>query len=81
MKDAYDDKLRKQYALRRSITDYGMGVFWILLGLAFLLRKKFNVIIAGREPDWTDILAGGLFVAYGIWRLYRGYKKNYFREN
>ncbi len=58
-----------------------MGVFWILLGLAFLLRKKFNVIIAGREPDWTDILAGGLFVAYGIWRLYRGYKKNYFREN
>lgn len=58
-----------------------MGVFWILLGLAFLLRKRFNVIIAGREPDWTDILAGALFAVYGIWRLYRGYKKNYFRDN
>ncbi len=81
MKEGYDEKIKKQYALRRSITDYGMGVFWLLLGLAFLVRKKFNVIIAGQAPDWTDILAGVLFAIYGIWRLYRGYKKNYFRES
>lgn len=76
----YDDKLRKQVATGRSIAHYGMGIFWILLGLAFLFRKSLKLAIEKYPPDYVDIVIGVLFVVYGSWRIYRGYKKNYFRE-
>jgi hypothetical protein len=31
------------------------------------------------EPDLLEKVFGGFCVLYGCWRIYRGYKKNYFR--
>ena len=77
--EEYEKNRRSQIATRRSIMDYGMGVVFFGLGIAFLLNEKMNLFILGREPSKLDYLIGTLFTLYGIWRFYRGYKKNYFR--
>jgi hypothetical protein len=61
----------------RSINDYTRGAIFILFGIFFLFFK--NLHIQGIEyKEWFPYI-GGLFVVYGAWRIYRGYKKNYFK--
>ncbi|MDP9230897.1 MAG: hypothetical protein M3O67_09540 [Bacteroidota bacterium] len=76
----YQEKKRKQVSSMRSIMDYGMGILFVLLGLFFLFHEKLNVDFArfSTSPLWDKIF-GGLCVLYGSWRIYRGYRKNYFR--
>lgn len=64
----------------RSIVDYTMGTLFLLLGIYFLIYEKMEWNVFDREPSSIDYIIGGLFVLYGIWRIYRGYKKNYFRD-
>ncbi|MDQ6609759.1 MAG: hypothetical protein M3Y85_08065 [Bacteroidota bacterium] len=77
MNEDFQEQQERRYAKMRSINDYTRGAIFILFGLFFLLFKRLN--IQGLEyKDWY-VYIGGLFVIYGIWRMYRGYKKNYFR--
>lgn len=63
----------------RSILDYGMGVLFLLIGLYFLLYENLDMNIFRQKPTALDKAIGALFVLYGGWRIYRGYKKHYFR--
>lgn len=78
--DEYEKKRKKDLERIRSIVDYTMGVLFVGLGIFFLVRyqQKITLKYLG-DPDWLDIALGALFILYGGWRLYRGYKKNYFR--
>jgi hypothetical protein len=79
MMEEYENEKRKQVSLMRSILDYGMGAVFFLIGLYFLLYEVLDISIFPRKPSVMDKLIGILFIAYGSWRIYRGYKKNYFR--
>jgi hypothetical protein len=79
MMEEYENQKRKQVSLMRSILDYGMGVAFFLIGLYFLLYDVLDISIFPRKPSPMDKVIGIFFLAYGSWRLYRGYKKNYFR--
>lgn len=79
MMEEYENQKRKQVTLMRSILDYGMGAVFLLIGLYFLLYDILDINIFPKKPSALDKLIGVLFVAYGGWRIYRGYKKNYFR--
>jgi hypothetical protein len=79
MIDEYENERRRQVSVRRSIADYGMGVIFMLIGFYFLLYDILDISIFPRKPSAMDKLIGVLFLAYGGWRIYRGYKKNYFR--
>jgi hypothetical protein len=63
----------------RSMVDYIMGAVFFLLGIYFLVYNQFGWKLLDREPSSIDYFIGGLFVLYGSWRIYRGYKKNYYR--
>ena len=78
MKD-YQEEHRKRLSRMRSIMDYGMGSILVLIGLWFLVYEKMDINFFRREPSSIDYFIGALFIVYGIWRIYRGYKKNYFR--
>lgn len=80
MIEEYENQRRKQLSRTRSIVDYTMGALFFLLGIYFLVYNQLGVNVFNREPSGLDYVIGGLFVIYGIWRIYRGYKKNYFRE-
>lgn len=63
----------------RSMMDYVMGGLILLIGLYFLLNEILGIKAFGRAPSSIDKIIGGVFILYGIWRIYRGYKKNYYQ--
>ena len=77
MENQDSDRRTKGYTLMRSIMDYGMGVIIFCIGIFFLLSQRlgfdFNV------DDFYRYFFAGLCLLYGGWRIYRGYKKNYYR--
>ena len=81
MLEDYEQKRRKQVTRIRSITDYTLGIIFICFGIYFLIYERIGVNIFRREPSSIDYVIGGLFVLYGGWRIYRGYRKNYFRND
>jgi hypothetical protein len=79
MDNEYEQQKRKQVATMRSIMDYGMGVIWLAFGAFFIFHEQIKLNILNFPPSAYDKFIGGLFILYGAWRIYRGYKKNYFR--
>jgi uncharacterized membrane protein HdeD (DUF308 family) len=77
MASDFEDKKLKAYSNRRAIMDYGMGILYFGVGIFFFVSDRF-----GFEIDFPEALTytfGGLCIIYGVFRIYRGYKKNYFR--
>jgi cytochrome c biogenesis protein CcdA len=79
MLEEYEKKRRKQVSFVRTLMDYAMGIIILILGVVLFFHDKFKLEINERfSPNMVKIL-GVIFVLYGIWRIYRGYKKNYFQ--
>lgn len=80
MIEEFQDRQRRKAAGVRSVMDIVMGSLFVLLGLYFLLYNLLGINVFQREPSLLlDIVLGILFLAYGVWRIYRGYKKQYFK--
>ena len=63
----------------RSITNYVMGIFLVGAGCFFMFpMKSTKPYIDQYDPTVIKIFAG-ICIIYGLFRIYRGYKKNYFR--
>ena len=73
------DPKTKRYIGMKSLMDIGMGIIYIIVGLFILFAKKFNF-----ENEFVDSIIGkifaGMVLIYGSWRIYRGIKKDYFKE-
>ena len=64
----------------RSITNYTMGIFFIGVGCFFMFPLASTArYINQYDPVLIKIFAAICWV-YGLFRLYRGYKKNYSRD-
>jgi len=72
------DGRRKNYMMMRSIMDYGMGLVILGVGVFFIISDKFGVDFS-IEPFFKYFFAV-MCIIYGAWRMYRGYKKNYYSE-
>jgi hypothetical protein len=80
MIEEYEKQKRKQISLRRSLMDYSIGVLITLAGIFFLVRDQFKLQFnESFPPNNIDKIFGAICILYGCWRIYRGYKKNYFR--
>jgi hypothetical protein len=70
----------KRYILMRRISDFGMGTIYVAIGIVVMFANQFNF-----KSDFTLSLPAKLFAGvaliYGGWRIYRGIKKQYFRES
>ncbi|MEO6949097.1 MAG: hypothetical protein ABI123_05670 [Ginsengibacter sp.] len=78
--DNEPDGKTKRYILMRSITDFGMGILYIAIGVAILFARQFNFTNEFMMSLAAKLFAG-LAIIYGVWRIYRGVKKNYLRES
>jgi len=76
MENEAPDRRKKGYALRRAILDYGMGVIIFGFGVFFLVAPKLGYDF-GVDTFYRYAFAG-LCLLYGGFRVYRGYKQNYF---
>jgi len=64
----------------RTISNYGWGIFIFIVGLAFMFPTSFTEkFISERDPVLIKIFAVLCWI-YGGFRIYRGYKKNYFKD-
>jgi len=80
MVEEYEKRKRQQVSRMKATLDYGVGSLILVIGIFFLIRKRFNLQMNERFPPNTiDILFGIICVLYGAWRIYRGYQKKYFR--
>ena len=79
MLEEYEKKKQKQASSMRSWLDYGRGIFFTGLGALLFFHDKFKITINDRLPPGAVKALGIIFVLYGAWRIYRGYKKNYFQ--
>jgi hypothetical protein len=70
----------KSYIRMRSIMDYGMGLLWLGMGIFLIFIDKFNTGLEARYDDLTMKAFGGICLLYGLFRVYRGYRKNYLKE-
>ncbi len=79
MLEEYENKRKKQVTFMRSVLDYGMGLLFIILGVMIYLRNNMN-LGAGEayKMEVPTKIIGPIFALYGLWRIYKGYKKNYF---
>lgn len=78
MFEEYENKKKKQVSQMKSIMDYGMGILMLVAGIFFLFHDKLKIPMGNGAPTLLDKFFGGLCLLYGAWRVYRGYKKNYF---
>ncbi len=64
----------------RSIMNYGMGIFIVVAGCFFMFPTSYTREFLDKyDPVLIKIFASVCWV-YGAFRIYRGYKKNYFRD-
>jgi hypothetical protein len=64
----------------RSVTNYVMGIFLIIAGCFFMFPLRVTQpYIDQYDPVMIKIFAL-LCMLYGSFRIYRGYKKNYFKN-
>ena len=76
MENKGSNRRDKGYALMRAIMDYGMGILIVCIGFFFLLAPSLGI---GFEIEkFYRYFFSGMCLLYGGWRVYRGYKKNYF---
>lgn len=80
MIEEYEKKKRKQIGSMRALLDYGMGILVIAAGFFFIFRSKLDIPFNKKfPPNDMDIWFGAICLLYGSWRVYRGYRKNYFK--
>jgi len=79
MFEEYEKRKRRQITSMKSLLDYGMGVIFLLVGFFFLFNEKFNFHISDKSSSGFEKVFGGMCILYASWRIYRGYKKNYFK--
>ena len=62
--------------LMQTLLDAGRGLVIFLAGVFFLFAPRFNFNFG--IDDTYRYSFSGLCLLYGGWRIYRGYKKNYY---
>jgi len=70
----------KGYVRMRSIMDYGMGVLWTGMGVFIIFIRRFSIDLAERYDSTAFKIFGAVCIVYGLFRIYRGFKKKYLRD-
>lgn len=78
MMEDYNKQREKQIGKVRSLTNMVMGALFLILGIFFLIYQSLGITdLMGRKPSGLDKILGILFIVYGTWRIYRGYKNRF----
>lgn len=64
----------KGYVRFRTIFDIAMGLLYIACGVLVVMAKKFGFVFNVPISNTFIFSLGGLFIAYGLFRIYRGIK-------
>ena len=72
------EKRRNSYMLMRSVMDYGMGLIILGCGVFFIASPYLGIDFT-IDPFFRYFF-GIMCIVYGGWRMYRGFRKDYYIE-
>ena len=72
------ERRRNSYLLMRSVMDYGMGLIILGCGVFFIASPYLGISFT-IDPFFRYFF-GIMCIVYGGWRMYRGFKKDYYTE-
>jgi hypothetical protein len=78
-KEPLNDR-EKNMIRMRSITNYTMGVFFIGAGFFFMFPTSYTAAFLSKYDPSTMKMFAVICWVYGLFRVFRGYSKNYFRD-
>jgi uncharacterized membrane protein HdeD (DUF308 family) len=68
------DRENRTASRLRALYDYTMGILWTAIGIVFLFHEKIGLDLKINDKVLTTIF-GVSCLMYGIFRIYRGYRK------
>lgn len=77
MAEEFDERKQSAYINRRAIMDLGMGIIYSGMAVVMFLPEKFGLGNIFSAP--FNYIFGGLCLLYGLFRVYRGIKKDYLK--
>jgi hypothetical protein len=77
MENDLREKRTRSYSMMRSILDYTMGILYLAAAAFLFFAEKFGFAMENFDLTFRYIF-GAICAVYGIWRLYRGFKKDYY---
>lgn len=77
MENGLHDKRSKNAFTMRSVVDYTMGVIYLAASYAFIFAEKIGLNMISFPKSFRYVF-GGICAVYGAWRIYRGYRKDYY---
>jgi hypothetical protein len=72
-RNEFEEKRAQQQGRIQTIYHYGMGVLWIAVGLFFINHERFG--LEGAFDAKLAMFFGGFCILYGLFRLWRGFKR------
>ena len=78
--EEYEIKRREQLSKARSVVDYTMGLLFTAVAIYLLFFDKRDWDFFDTPPRTGNYVLGAMFLIYGGWRIYRGYRKKYFKD-
>lgn len=77
MENKFEEKRVRSYNTMRSLLDYTMGVLYLAAAVFLFFAEKFGFEMVSFDKIFRYMF-GGICAIYGCWRIYRGYKKEYY---
>ncbi len=77
MENGFKEKRTRNFSTMRSLLDYTMGVLYIAAAAFLFFAEKMGFEMVNFDKSFRYIF-GSICLVYGFWRLYRGYRKDYF---
>lgn len=71
------EKRTKSYSVMRSVVDFTMGILYLSAAFFLFFAEKFGFSLDTFDKAFRYVF-GGICAVYGSWRIYRGFKKDYF---
>jgi hypothetical protein len=72
---AEENSSKPGFSVRR-LFDFFMGAIYLGLAFVFAFAEKFHLQFALLQDKQLRYAFAGLIAFYGLWRLYRGFRKN-----
>jgi hypothetical protein len=76
MENQHSERRARSLSNMRSTMNFAMGAVYLLVGGFLLLAEKLGFEMESFD-DTARYIFGGIIVLYGVWRIYRGIRKEY----
>jgi hypothetical protein len=77
MENEFREKRIRTFASTRSIIDFTMGVLYLAAAFFLFFGDRFGFTLDSFDKTFRYIFAS-ICAVYGGWRIYRGFRKDYF---